>query len=87
METKATGKKKKVYTVPMQRCRQTPEMEDCFARTRAGNCSALVDTEYPCGDCPFYKPPDQLEEEQKRTYERLIRIERVDLIELYEVEH
>ena len=87
METKATGKKKKVYTVPMQRCRQTPEMEDCFARTRAGNCSALVDTEYPCGKCPFYKPLDKLEEEQKRTYERLIRIERVDLIELYEVEH
>ena len=34
MKTTARGKKTKVRTVPMQRCGQLPEMEDCFARTR-----------------------------------------------------
>ena len=69
---------------PMQRCRQTPEMEDCFARNKIGNCKALEDTNYPCGKCPFYKPREVLEAEVRRSRRRLIAIGRMDLIARYE---
>ena len=73
------------YNTTMQRCRQEPEREDCFARTSRGNCQALADTDYPCGGCPFYKPAAVYAAEQRRTYSRLILLERTDLIMKYEV--
>ena len=74
-------------TTPLrkQRCMQPPEMEDCFARSRQGNCCALADTDYPCGHCPFYKPLMVRGTECKRTYQHLISIGRLDLIEKYSV--
>ena len=59
----------KTKTQLMQKCRQLPEMEDCFARSRQGNCAALADTDYPCGHCPFYKPLMVWGTERKRTYD------------------
>ena len=75
----------KTKTQLMQKCRQLPEMEDCFARSRQGNCAALADTDYLCGHCPFYKPLMVWGTERKRTYQHLIAIERLDLIEKYSV--
>ena len=78
-------KLKKKYNPAKQPCRQGPEREDCFARNRVGNCDVLTDTGYPCGRCPFYKPETVLEDECLMTYERLIVLERADLIGKYEM--
>ena len=74
---------RKKWNPAMQPCRQV--MADCFARNRRGNCSLLVDTDYPCGSCPFYKTEKMLQEEGRNTYNRLVRIGRVDLILKYRV--
>ena len=76
-------KLKKKYNPSKQPCRQ--EREDCFARNRVGNCDVLTDTGYPCGRCPFYKPEAVFENECLMTYERLVVLERVDLIGKYEL--
>ena len=78
-------KKKTPNTLRKQPCLQGSEREDCFARSRQGNCAALTETDYPCGKCPFYKPSMVLMRENKRTYDRLIRIERYDLVEKFSV--
>lgn len=77
------GKRKKAP--PMQRCWQGEERDDCFARTRVGNCMALEDTAYPCGACPFYKPQKTVDLECAWAYDRLIRLERVDMISKYSI--
>ena len=78
-----SGERKKAP--PMQRCWQGEKRDDCFARTRMGNCTALEDTAYACGACPFYKPRETVDMECRMTYNRLLRLERVDLIRKYKI--
>ena len=79
------SKVRKKYKVTKQACRQDPETEECFARNRRGNCDVLTDTEFPCMKCPFYKPRRVFEGECRLSYERLIVLERADLIAKYEM--
>ena len=80
-----TTKKRSSYGGPKPLCNQDPEMEDCFNRSVRGKCGALTVADYPCGQCPFYKPAPLVQKENRRTYARLIRLERVDIIEKYEL--
>ncbi len=73
------------YSGPKPVCNQDPEMDDCFNRSPRGKCNALTVADYPCGHCPFYKPAQQVEKENRHTYARLIRLERVDIIEKYDL--
>ena len=72
-----TTKKRSSYGGPKPLCNQDPEMEDCFNRSVRGKCGALTVADYPCGHCPFYKPAPLVQKENRRTYARLIRLERV----------
>ena len=80
-----TTKKRSSYGGPKPLCNQDPEMEDCFNRSVRGKCGELTVADYPCGHCPFYKPLMVWGTERKRTYQHLIAIERLDLIEKYSV--
>ena len=71
--------------VPKGRCRQELGSDGCFGRNRVGNCSVLVDPDYPCGACPFRKPARVFRQECMETYSRLIAEGRVDLIMKYEI--
>ena len=54
---------------------------DCFANS-AGACAIL--TRVPnAGECSFAKSPQQLQEEQQKSYNRLKLIKRYDLIDKY----
>ena len=84
-KAKNPTKKKRNNSGPKPVCNQDPEMDDCFNRSPRGKCNALTEANYPCGHCPFYKPAQQVEKENRHTYARLIRLERVDIIEKYDL--
>lgn len=71
-------------------CGQKPkcclERKDCFARNRVGNCEALEDTRFASGNCPFYKTGPVVASERVQVKERLVRLERADLILRYKVD-
>ena len=66
-----------------QQCRQGAKRQNCFARCPRGTCMALAVADYPSGKCPFYKPKLVQAEEKRMVYERLVRLERMDLIAQY----
>ena len=59
---------------------------DCTARSRLGRCNALANANFKGRPCPFYKSREQQEQEHQITYERLIVLERYDLLETYRPE-
>ena len=60
--------------------------EDCFAGDGTGRCEALEDTRFASGECPFYKPGYVYEYERVQVKQRLIRLDRADLILKYKVD-
>ena len=56
---------------------------DCAARSKLGRCNALANAIFKGRQCPFYKSREQQMQEHQLTYERLIVLERFDLLETY----
>ena len=65
-------------------CRRAEK--DCAARSKSGRCNALCSAKFGSKPCPFYKTWDQQKVEHQATYERLIVLERYDLLETYRPE-
>ena len=65
-------------------CRRAEK--DCSARSKSGRCNALSNAKFGSKPCPFYKPKEQQKVEHQATYERLIVLERYDLLETYRPE-
>ena len=59
-----------------------PHEPGCRSR-KNGTCRVLKDTDFKGKPCPFYKTALQNAGECKEALERLIAIERTDLIEKY----
>jgi hypothetical protein len=59
-----------------------PHTPGCRSR-KDGACRVLKDTDFKGKPCPFYKTALQNAVESKEATERLIAIERTDLIEKY----
>jgi hypothetical protein len=59
-------------------------MEDCFAMSNGG-CGALKVNKCP-KNCKFYKTHQQLRIERQKTYNRLMELGRLDLIDTYKVQ-
>lgn len=57
---------------------------DCFAYF-SGECVVLDDTHFGKKGCPFYKTVEQAKDGKYRSYFRLMRIGRKDLIDKYSV--
>ena len=59
----------------------------CLLRRCAGNkegfCRVLNCTDFEGKVCPFFKTVEQNEQEKKAVMERLVAMDRQDLIELY----
>ena len=53
----------------------------CFS-CEGGHCRKLTSS-YDDRECPFFKPPEQVKAERKKTVERLKRLGRDDLITAY----
>ena len=53
------------------RCHETKR---CFALTNDGRCSALSDTRFKKGYCPFFKTPEEAHASTKRAMRRLTMI-------------
>ena len=62
--------------------RNCPHEPGCRSR-KNGTCRVLKDTDFKGKPCPFYKTALQNAVECKEALERLIAIERTDLIEKY----
>ena len=56
---------------------------DCAARSRSGRCNALCNVNFKGKPCPFYKTWEQQKQEHLTAYERLVVLERYDLLETY----
>ena len=65
-------------------CRRAEK--DCSARSKSGRCNALCNAKFGKKPCPFYKTKEQQKVEHQATYERLIVLERYDLLETYRPE-
>ena len=65
-------------------CRRAEK--DCSARSKSGRCNALCNAKFGSRPCPFYKTWEQQKVEHQVTYERLIVLERYDLLETYRPE-
>ena len=65
-------------------CRRAEK--DCSARSKSGRCNALCNAKFGKKPCPFYKTKEQQKVEHHATYERLIVLERYDLLETYRPE-
>ena len=65
-------------------CRRAEK--DCSARSKSGRCNALCNAKFGSKPCPFYKTWEQQKVEHQVTYERLIVLERYDLLETYRPE-
>ena len=59
-----------------------PNQPGCRS-SKNGTCRILKDTNFKGKPCPFYKTATQHAVECKKATERLIAIERTDLIEKY----
>ena len=53
------------------------------AGNKDGSCRILNSTDFEGKVCPFFKTAEKNEQERKAVMERLIAMERQDLIELY----
>ncbi len=58
------------------------QMPGCRAREN-GLCTALTDTKFRSGICPFYKTVERCRKDNNDNYDRLLRIGRDDLIKKY----
>ncbi len=76
---------RKKHNPAKQPCRQDAGRADCFALNKIGNCNVLTETEYPCGECPFYKPQEVFDNECMEAYDRLEALGRNDLIAKYQL--
>lgn len=56
---------------------------DCFANVCGIHCRILSEQVSEV-DCPFYKTEEQVDNERMEAHERLMSLERYDLIEKYE---
>ena len=65
-------------------CRRAEK--DCAALSKSGRCNALCNAKFGKKPCPFYKTKEQQKVEHHATYERLIVLERYDLLETYRPE-
>ena len=61
-------------------------LPDCFALDGQGRCTALEDTAFRCGRCPFCKTTDQVVAERAASLQYLKDAGRDDLIETYHME-
>ena len=58
------------------------QMPGCGANHN-GLCVALDDMKFKTGVCPFYKSMEQCRREHNENYDRLVSLDRRDLIEKY----
>jgi hypothetical protein len=60
-------------------------MKDCFAMSNGG-CGVLNSPKCLNKPCKFYKTTTQLRVERRRSYNRLMEMGRLDLIDKYTVQ-
>lgn len=65
-------------STPRPRCNKS----DCF-QNWCGNCCELL-TSYPSQPCPFYQTQEKVDAGRLRAHQRLIAINRRDLVDKYE---
>ena len=61
------------------------DRKNCGACRSDGFCSALEDNNFCEKPCPFFKTKERWNEDEEKAYQRLLKLDRFDLIAKYEL--